>query len=176
MDYLVHHGIKGMKWGVRRYQNPDGTLTAEGKKRLHHLGNTINSHQTKTKIDKSVKIVDSMKESAKKSGLLDDNDNLTSSGKSFMDRMVQMSYYTSLPLQKTAMAMAQPTISKWSDDVRTEYLDAYNRSLEYSKRGRAAEASVWGARANAIATRQQLQSFYGANVDEILETKYEDLH
>lgn len=31
--YLVHHGILGQKWGVRRYQNPDGTLTAEGKRR-----------------------------------------------------------------------------------------------------------------------------------------------
>lgn len=30
--YLVHSGTKGMKWGTRRWQNPDGTLTEEGKK------------------------------------------------------------------------------------------------------------------------------------------------
>lgn len=32
-DYLMHYGIKGMKWGVRRYQNSDGTLTSAGKRR-----------------------------------------------------------------------------------------------------------------------------------------------
>ena len=31
---LVHHGIKGQRWGVRRYQNPDGTYTAAGLARL----------------------------------------------------------------------------------------------------------------------------------------------
>ena len=32
-SYLSHHGIKGMKWGVRQYQNSDGSLTEEGRKR-----------------------------------------------------------------------------------------------------------------------------------------------
>lgn len=33
LNELYHHGIQGQKWGVRRYQNADGTLTVEGRKR-----------------------------------------------------------------------------------------------------------------------------------------------
>lgn len=33
-DYVVHHGVEGQKWGVRRYQNLDGSLTPEGKRLL----------------------------------------------------------------------------------------------------------------------------------------------
>ena len=41
---LYHHGIKGQKWGIRRYQNPDGSLTPAGKKRYLKSGtsNAIN--------------------------------------------------------------------------------------------------------------------------------------
>lgn len=32
-EFLEHHGIKGQKWGIRRFQNPDGSLTNAGRKR-----------------------------------------------------------------------------------------------------------------------------------------------
>jgi hypothetical protein len=42
-DYVAHFGIKGMKWGVRRYQNNDGSLTSAGKSRY----NKKSDHQLK---------------------------------------------------------------------------------------------------------------------------------
>lgn len=49
---LEHHGVKGMKWGVRRYQNKDGTLTAAGKRRYgtketEHLERLMNEERRK---------------------------------------------------------------------------------------------------------------------------------
>lgn len=38
-DELYHHGVQGQKWGVRRYQNPDGSLTEEGRRRLGYGDN-----------------------------------------------------------------------------------------------------------------------------------------
>lgn len=46
-DYLEHHGVRGQKWGVRRYQNPDGSLTDKGKKRVAKLNAKVDKIYTK---------------------------------------------------------------------------------------------------------------------------------
>lgn len=48
MEYLAHHGIVGQKWGVRRFQNKDGTLTSAGKKRYSD-GRSLGNHKADIK-------------------------------------------------------------------------------------------------------------------------------
>ena len=49
MNELYHHGVKGQKWGVRRYQNPDGSLTAAGKRRFKRVVSDEKKQQLHTK-------------------------------------------------------------------------------------------------------------------------------
>lgn len=48
---LFHHGIKGMHWGIRRYQNPDGSLTVAGKERNVYRRRHMNADRTEQEVD-----------------------------------------------------------------------------------------------------------------------------
>lgn len=46
---LYHYGIKGQRWGIRRFQNPDGTLTEAGRKRVRRNEIRIDKAKVKSK-------------------------------------------------------------------------------------------------------------------------------
>lgn len=76
-DRLEHHGVLGQKWGIRRYQNKDGSLTAEGRKRAGISSQEYKSDTKKLKnaagdvrttkqyYDASKKVTDSQKDMQK---------------------------------------------------------------------------------------------------------------
>lgn len=54
--YIMHHGIKGMRWGIRRYQNPDGSLTELGRARLNKIYSKIEPDDEQNRKRKNVEL------------------------------------------------------------------------------------------------------------------------
>lgn len=72
--FLMHHGILGQKWGVRRFQNPDGSLTPEGRKRYSKLADSYKKGEEYFyyKVNSLKEVKDFSKENKKdKNALLD---------------------------------------------------------------------------------------------------------
>lgn len=67
---LIHHGIKGQRWGVRRYQNEDGSLTPAGEKRYFKSNGELTKHGVKLKRELDSKTTDSKRSFSNRSPLL----------------------------------------------------------------------------------------------------------
>ncbi len=68
-DYLEHHGIKGQRWGIRRFQNEDGSLTAKGRKRYGSdldINDRSRQNVAKIRLGEARRRLDVAKENSKK--------------------------------------------------------------------------------------------------------------
>lgn len=57
-EIIEHHGIRGQRWGIRRFQNSDGTLTDEGKKRYNKIQSSGNVKERKETYKNRKKMTD----------------------------------------------------------------------------------------------------------------------
>lgn len=105
-DELYHFGIKGMKWGVRRYQNEDGTLTSLGEKRA----------QVKTDLKK-----------ARRSGTKADSAQYLYSQREFKDAKTRLKINNQKSKSKRQLALEQEYQKKGFTKDEAE-IKAYNRA------------------------------------------------
>lgn len=123
---LYHHGIKGQKWGIRRFQNEDGSLTEEGKDRYYNAISGNNYHK-KEKLEKELlstnkpfkEKIDKIKEVNKQ---LDDN---VKNLKSLDETLWSLSMYDYIDDYENDINY-EAVLREYRKDLKQIYLNAIN--------------------------------------------------
>lgn len=112
---FYHHGILGMKWGVRRYQGPDGSLTKAGEKRLAKVNYKIGMDDTDQKYEKRIsylqKIGKNNKSLSVKQASIERNQELANNYQKYRETIYKI---------KTAKQEKPPVIKSLQDQERRE--------------------------------------------------------
>lgn len=115
-EYLVHHGILGMKWGIRRFQNKNGSLTAAGKKRAQQDSEEASDDYKKARTSKSMKSMS--------------NKEL----RDYIDRVNLESQYANIQKQKrpAVVKFVSDVLANAGKQVATKYTANYiDKGLQY---------------------------------------------
>lgn len=154
MDYLYHHGILGQKWGVRRFQNRDGTYTSAGKRRrndgLEGSPTSSGSSGVGKKIAKGVAIGAAVGLSAYAISKMDENTIL--SAKNFIKNV------SSTTIPKLRNAVTNPKVTDFVKENGTKAVKAIAaKTKEMGKAATdAAVASVGTIAVAKLASKMQV--------------------
>lgn len=119
---LRHHGILGMKWGRRRYQNKDGSLTAAGKKRYGDSDGEDKKEETPKKKSVSEMTDDELNKAIRRAQMEDQYRALrpepVSAGKKFMDTMIGK--VIAPAAVEAGSRFLKNTLNKYADEILKE--------------------------------------------------------
>ena len=124
-DELYHHGIFGIKWGVRRYQNEDGSLTPEGRKRYLNDSGTELTEVGKKEIAKHAYDIEMNRIKAAS------QEAVYGGGK--YDKEKQDAIRQQKQIAKTIYESLDDKTKKNIKDKEQKYLDAIQSEVEYDK-------------------------------------------
>lgn len=160
---LYHFGTLGMRWGVRRYENPDGTLTEAGKRRYNREVES-NKHNRKKKTKEEMqdpnRWVREDRTNAK---------NLADAGSQFTRSALDLE--RNLNIKKKRMDLSSMTDKEMRDRINREYLerqydDLFNqqkvsRGREHVKEALAITGSSLGVVSSALGIALSIQALRG---------------
>lgn len=132
---LQHHGTKGMKWGVRRYQNKDGSLTPDGKKR-YGIGQYIKNYKTKKKrkqaLEKAREVRKTKQEEAKE---LEEKRSKLLKSTDASELYKNRDLLTTAEINERLMRLdTERRLSQVAESTKTSGMDRVNKALAIGKK------------------------------------------